>query len=329
MHTAVAPQVWVATVLLLAGLVTLDLVMLARRPGSLTLAHSVRWVIAYVLAAVLFGVALATWGPPDTGTEFFAGYVTEYSLSVDNLFVFLLIMAKFDVPANAQDKVLLIGIVFSMLLRGTFITGGSVLVSAASWSFLVFGLLLIYTAIGLLRGDDGPDEYEEFRLLRALRRAVPISDTYDADRLRVTVAGATMWSPIVVAVGAIALADVVFALDSIPAIFGLTRDPYVILSANAFALLGLRQLFFLVEGLLDRLVFLSYGLALILGFIGLKLVAEGLHGSHVEHVGPVEVPVIGIGPSLIFIIVVLTIVSAASLLKRVPAEADLTDLSED
>ena len=264
-------------------------------------------------------------GAAQTGTEFFAGYVTEYSLSVDNLFVFLLIMAKFDVPANAQDKVLLIGIVFSMLLRGTFIAGGSVLVSAASWTFLLFGMLLIYTAMGLLRGDDAPGEYEEFRLLRTLRRAVPISDTYDADRLRITVAGTTMWSPLVVAIGAIALADVVFALDSIPAIFGLTRDPFVILAANAFALLGLRQLFFLVEGLLDRMVYLSYGLALILGFIGFKLVAEGLHGSHVEHLGPVEVPVIGIAPSLTFIVVVLLVVAAASLLKNVPAEADLAD----
>jgi tellurite resistance protein TerC len=297
--------------------------MLARRPGSLTLGHSVRWVIAYVLAAVLFGVALVSWGPPDTGAAFFAGYVTEYSLSVDNLFVFLLIMAKFDVPPRAQAKVLLIGIVFSMLLRGTFIAGGTVLVSAASWTFLLFGLLLIYTAVGLLRGDDEPAEYEEFRLLRALRRAVPISETYDADRLRVTVAGATMWSPIVVAIGAIALADVVFALDSIPAIFGLTREPFVILAANAFALLGLRQLFFLVEGLLDRLVYLSYGLAVILGFIGLKLVAEGLHGSRVEHLGPVEVPVIGIAPSLTFIVIVLAGVSAASLLRgRVTARAE-------
>jgi tellurite resistance protein TerC len=314
-----------ATLVVLAALVTTDLVMLSRRQGALGLTRAVRWVLGYVLAAVLFGVALTTWGPPDTGAEFFAGYVTEYSLSVDNLFVFVLIMAKFDVPARAQDKVLLIGIVFSMLLRGTFIAGGSALVSTASWTFLLFGLLLIYTAVGLVRGDDESGEYEEFRLLRTLRRAIPISETYDADRLRVTVSGVPMWSPLVVAIGAIALADVVFALDSIPAIFGLTRDPFVILSANAFALLGLRQLFFLVEGLLDRMVYLSYGLALILAFIGFKLVAEGLHGAHVDEIGSVPVPLIGIGPSLTFIVVVLVVVAGASMLRGAVAPAELTD----
>ncbi len=325
MHSDLPLAAWVATGILLTLLVTVDLVMLSRWRGPLSLSRSVRWVLGYVLAATLFGASLVLWGPPATGAEFFAGYVTEYSLSVDNLFVFLLIMAKFDVPPRAQDKVLLIGIVFSMMLRGTFIAGGSVLVSAASWTFLLFGALLIYTAVGLLRGDDTRDEYEEFRLLRVLRRAVPISDTYDADRLRVTVEDARLWSPLVVAIGAIALADVVFALDSIPAIFGLTKDPFVILAANAFALLGLRQLFFLVEGLLERLVYLSYGLALILGFIGFKLVAEGLHGSHIERVGPVDIPVIGIGPSLTLIVVVLSIVAVASLLKGAPVQPDLAE----
>jgi tellurite resistance protein TerC len=279
------------------------------------------WVAGNVSAAVLFGIALLAVDG-HAGTEFFAGYLTEYSLSVDNLFVFLVIMNTFRVPAPARDRTLLIGIVLSFLMRAVLIVGGTVLVSAASWTFYLFGLLLVYTAVGLLRESEAAEEFQEYAVLRWLRRYLPIAPAYDADRLRTRVDGTRMWTPLVVVVAAIAVANVVFALDSIPAILGLTQDAFVILTANAFALLGLRQLFFVVEALLTRLVYLQPALALVLGFIGVKLVLEGLRGSHVDHLGALAVPEIGILPSLAFIVGVLAIAAVASLTVGVRPPAD-------
>ena len=321
MHTTVPPILWLGATITLLLLVAADLVAVARRDERPTLRTCLWWVGANVTAAALFGVALlATDGR--AGTEFFAGYLTEYSLSVDNLFVFLVIMNTFGVPAYARDRTLLIGIVLSFVMRAALIIGGTWLVSAASWTFYLFGLLLVYTAVGLLKEQDQDEEFQEYAVLRWLRRYLPIGPAYDGDRLRTMVDGRRMWTPLVAVVAAIAVANVVFALDSIPAILGLTTDAFVILTANAFALLGLRQLFFVVEALLTRLVYLQPALALVLAFIGVKLILEGLRGSHIEHLGALTVPEIGILPSLAFIVGVLGIAAIISLAvgERTPAD---------
>jgi len=318
-HTSVPPSLWIVATVVLVLLVGADLLAVARRTERPSLRTCLWWVALNVSAAVLFGVALlAADGRP--GTEFFAGYLTEYSLSVDNLFVFLVIMNTFGVPSAARDRTLLIGIVLSFLMRAVLIVGGTVLVAAASWSFYLFGLLLVYTAVGLLRGQEQEEVFEEYRLLRRLRRHLPMAPSYVGDRLRTRVDGQMVWTPLVVVVAAIALANVVFALDSIPAILGLTQDTFVILTANAFALLGLRQLFFVVEALLSRLVHLQPALALVLGFIGVKLVLEGLRGSHVDHLGALAVPEVGILPSLAFIVAVLGVAAVLSTRPRTPPD---------
>ena len=311
MSSSVSPSIWVVTALVLVAMVVVDLVVLGRRTGPITLGTSLRWVGLYVGLAVLFGIGLLAVDR-QAGSEFFAGYLTEYSLSVDNLFVFMLIMAKFQVPVAAQDRALLIGIVLSLFMRAVLIAGGAALVSAASWAFYIFGALLIYTAVGLLREDE-EEEFNEYAVIRALRRVVPLSRDYDGANLRTRIDGRRMWTPLMIVVASIAIANVVFALDSIPAILGLTQDTFVILTANAFALLGLRQLFFVVEGLLSRLVFLKYGLAVVLAFIGFKLVTEGLEGEHVEKVLGVVVPHISTLFSLAVIGGALVVAATASL----------------
>jgi TerC family integral membrane protein len=323
MNSSVSPVVWVVTALVLVAMVALDLYVMGRRTGPITLAVSLRWVAFYVGLAVVFGIGLLLVDR-QAGSEFFAGYLTEYSLSVDNLFVFMLIMAKFQVPVGAQDRALLIGIVGSLFMRAVLIAGGAALVSAASWAFYVFGALLIYTAVGLIRGEED-EEFNEYAVIRAIRRVVPLSMDYDGARLRTRVEGRRMWTPLMIVVASIAVANVVFALDSIPAILGLTQDTFVILTANAFALLGLRQLFFVVEGLLARLVYLKYGLAVVLGFIGVKLVAEGLHGEHVDHIARLTVPTISTLFSLCVIAGALAVAASASLVRSRVAEPVAND----
>lgn len=315
MVSAVPMSAWIATLVLLAAIVFVDLRVIARRDHEVTLGEAARWVGVYVALALAFGVVVAATAGGQTGAEFFSGYITEYSLSVDNLFVFVIIMSRFAVPPLAQDKVLYIGIVLSMVMRAVFIFAGAALISAASWSFYLFGALLIYTAVTLLRDDDEEPDLSEHRLLRGLRRVLPMTGDHHGGRLVVRTDGRRRFTPIVIAISAIGLANVIFALDSIPAIFGLTQDAFVIFTANAFALMGLRQLYFLVGGLLERLVYLNIGLAAILAFIGVKLVIEALHGSHIEHLGAVPLPEIGIATSLGFIVVVLLAAALASLAK--------------
>lgn len=314
MTSSVSPVVWAVTAAVLVSMVALDLAVMARRSEPVTLGSSLRWVGLYVGLAVAFGIGLVLVDG-QAGSEFFAGYLTEYSLSVDNLFVFMLIMAKFQVPLAAQDRALLIGIVLSLLMRAVLIAGGAALVTAAAWAFYVFGALLIYTAVTLLRDDD-EEEFREYAVLRMLRRVLPLSMEYDGARLRTHVGGRGMWTPLMIVVASISLANVVFALDSIPAILGLTQDTFVILTANAFALLGLRQLFFVVEGLLARLVHLKYGLAVVLGFIGIKLITEGLHGEHIEHIARLAVPHISTWLSLAVIGLALAGATLTSLTAR-------------
>jgi TerC family integral membrane protein len=240
--------------------------------------------------------------------------VTEYSLSVDNLFVFMIIMARFAVPELAQDKVLYIGIVVSMVLRAVCIAAGAAAISAFNWVFYLFGAFLVYTAVKLLlAGDNDEEDFREGPVLRLVRRVLPTSPAYDGNRLVTRQDGRRLFTPLVLVIAAIGIANVVFALDSIPAIFGLTTHTYIVFTANAFALMGLRQLFFLVGGLLERIVYLNIGLAVILGFIGAKLVFEALEGSHVEHLGSIPLPHIGILFSLCFIAGTLAVTTVASL----------------
>lgn len=315
MSGGVPAAVWVLTISGFVLVVALDLLLVSRRRTEITTRSAVRWLAAYVGLAVLFGLALVAWGPAGTGGEFFAGYVTEYSLSVDNLFVFLVVITRMRVPGVAQDRVLLIGIVLSMVLRAVFILAGAAAISAASWTFYALGGFLLYTAATLaVEGDTEEGEHEDHRLVALLRRVLPLDDEYAGARFTVRgPRGRRLFTPLVLAVAAIAVANVVFAVDSIPAIFGLTTNPYVVLTANAFALMGLRQLYFVVEVLLSRLRFLRYGLVVILALIGVKLILEAMVTTHVDHVGGWRVHEISTSASLGAIVVILLAVTVASL----------------
>ena len=310
------PVVWVLTIIGLLAIVAFDLIVIARRNHTVTIKDATRWVLFYVGLAGLFALGLFLFSPGQSGSEFVAGYITEYSLSVDNLFVFVIIMARFAVPSLAQDKVLYIGIVVSMLLRAIFILAGAAAISAASWVFYIFGAFLVYTAVRLaIEGENEESDFQENVVIRAMRRILPLQHDYDGAKLVTRTDGRRMLTPLVIVISAIGMANVIFALDSIPAIFGLTQDAYIVLTANAFALMGLRQLYFLIGGLLERIVYLNVGLSVILAFIGVKLIIEALHGSHIDDIGAIHLPDIGILTSLGFIIGTLFVTTVVSLLK--------------
>jgi tellurite resistance protein TerC len=330
MVSAVSPQVWIITIVALLAIVAFDLIVIARRNHTVTIKDATRWVLLYVGLAAVFAGILFVLNPGASGSEFVAGYITEYSLSVDNLFVFVIIMARFAVPPLAQDKVLYIGIVVSMLLRAVFILAGAAAIAAASWVFYIFGAFLVYTAVRLaLEGENDEADFQENAVLRGLRRVLPFSHDYDGAKLVSKVDGRRVLTPLVIVIAAIGMANVIFALDSIPAIFGLTQDAYVVLTANAFALMGLRQLYFLIGGLLERIIYLNVGLSVILAFIGVKLIIEALHGSHIDDIGAIHLPHIGIATSLGFIAGTLLVTTVASLIKsgydrrRVEVKVDL------
>ena len=310
---------WLATIGGLVAIILADLFLVDHRPHAVTAREATRWVLFYVALAVAFGIGLWLFAGGVAAGEFFAGYITEYSLSVDNLFVFVLIMAAFRVPAEHQHRVLLVGIVIALVMRGAFIAVGSAAIHAFSWVFYLFAAVLIVTAVNVAR--QGTEHDEEFT-----ENAAPAADAAGrAGHLRVPrVAlvrpgrGRRMVTPMLVVMVAIGSTDLLFALDSIPAIFGLTQEPFLVFTANAFALMGLRQLYFLLGGLLSKLVYLSYGLAVILGFIGVKLVLEALHENNLPFINggqPVPVPTVGILLSLSVIIGVLAITTVASLVK--------------
>jgi tellurite resistance protein TerC len=313
----VPPAVWILTALGFVAIVVLDLVVIARRKSAVTIRQATLWVIFYVALAALFAVGLFVFRDTRSGSEFVAGYITEYSLSVDNLFVFVIIMARFAVPPLAEDKVLYVGIVVSLVLRAGFIVAGAAALAAASWVFYLFGALLVYTALQLaMESDDEEVDFRENVVLRAMRRVLPVSQDYAGSSVTTRVAGRWMLTPMVIVIAAIGIANVVFALDSIPAIFGLTQDAYIVFAANAFALMGLRQLYFLIGNLLKRIIYLNYGLSLVLAFIGVKLFIEALRGSHVDSIGPARLPEIGTTVSLGFIVLALAMASLASLAKN-------------
>ncbi|MEV0162739.1 TerC family protein [Nonomuraea fuscirosea] len=301
--------IWLATIGGFCVVLAFDFWLVARNPHEPRFKECVAWVSFYVGLAVAFGVGLLLLSGPAHGGEFFAGWITEYSLSVDNLFVFLLIMSRFRVPREYRQKVLLIGIVLALLLRGGFIAAGAEAVTRFDWLFYVFGAFLVYTAWKLIGHEDEEAEFSENLALRTVRRVLPTTDTYHGARLTVH-HGRRMVTPMLIVMIAIGTTDLLFALDSIPAIFGLTKEPYLVFTANAFALMGLRQLFFLIGGLLDRLVYLSKGLSVVLAFIGVKLILEALH-----HDGVSWAPEIPIMVSLGVIIGTLAVTTVLSLLK--------------
>jgi tellurite resistance protein TerC len=300
---------WAATLALLAALLLFDLLYSGRRPHAVGFREAVFWSVLYVAVALLFGVAFGIVAGWDLGAQYFAGYIVEKSLSVDNLFVFLIIMSTFAVPPEQQSRVLTMGIIAALTLRAVFIAAGAALLDAFSFMFLVFGLALIATAVQLFRHRAEDPSIDDNLLVAAARRLLPLTSRYDGPRLLVRVDGRRLLTPLFLVLVAIGSTDLLFALDSIPAVFGVTQHAYIVFVANAFALLGLRALFFLVSGLLDRLVYLSTGLALILAFIGIKLVL------HFAHLHSSAVPEISTGVSLAVIVVLLASVTAASLIK--------------
>jgi tellurite resistance protein TerC len=307
-----------ATFVVLGLLLVVDLAYVARRPHAPSMKEASLWVAFYVSLALTFAVVLLAVAGARPAGEFVAGWLTEYSLSVDNLFVFVVIMSRFAVPRANQQFVLMVGIILSLVLRGGFIVVGAAAIERFSWVFYLFGAFLVYTAITLARsGETDEDDFKENALVRWARRMLPISAGYEGARVVTFEAGRRMLTPMVIVFLAIGSTDLLFALDSIPAIFGLTKDPFIVFTATLFALMGLRQLYFLLGGLLDRLVYLSLGLAVILGFIGVKLVLEALHTNELPFVNggePLDVPTIPILTSLAVIVGVLAVTTVASLL---------------
>ncbi|MDH6113312.1 tellurite resistance protein TerC [Kitasatospora sp. MAP12-15] len=307
----VSLALWITTAGVLTALIAADFFIGGRKPHEVSIKEAGTWTVVWVVLALIFGGFLWWSHGAQPAGEFIAGYITEKSLSVDNLFVFILIMGKFAVPRIYQQRVLMVGVIIALVLRAVFIAGGAALVTTFSWVFYLFGAFLVWTAWKLIKEaraeHDDEQEYEENRLLRAIERRVPSTGVYHGTKLFVRTGGRRLMTPMLVVMLAIGTTDVLFALDSIPAIFGLTQEPYIVFTANAFALMGLRQLYFLIGGLLKKLVHLSYGLSVILGFIGVKLVLHALHesGAHV--------PEIGIPFSLGFIVLVLAVTTASSL----------------
>ena len=284
--------IWLLTLGGLSAVIIFDLILaVLRRNKETTMTEAGIWTVVYVTAALVFGYFLPNWTTdPNAQKEFFAGWLTEYALSVDNIFVFVIILSRLQVEKTKQQLVLLLGIIIALVLRGGFIAAGSAILEKFTWAFFIFGAFLIFTAYRLLTEHGGGDEWKEDRLVSFLRRK-----------------GATTFTIALVSLG---FTDLVFALDSIPAIFGITQDPYIVVCANIFALMGLRQLYFLLQGLLERLVFLSKGLSFILAFIGLKMIIEAFHGIGIHEI---KLPHIPIEASLGVIVLTLIVTAVASL----------------
>ncbi|MFG6200492.1 TerC/Alx family metal homeostasis membrane protein [Nonomuraea sp. JJY05] len=305
MPLSVSLSAWLLTGVAVAVVIVIDLVAgRGRRPSPL---QAGVWVGVYLILAVAFGVGLGLVAGVDSAVQFFAGYLTEYSLSVDNLFVFGVVMAAFAVPAAQQARVLLIGIAAALVLRGLFILAGAAAIDRFSATFYLFGALLIFAAVQLVRHRGVQPDIARNPVLRLVARTLPTTPDYHGTAWMIRVAGRRLLTPMAMVIVAIALCDVMFALDSIPAIFGLTQEPYLVFTANAFALMGLRQLYFLLGGLLDRLVYLSHGLALVLAFIGVKLIAQAAHDTFPQ------IPQIPVWLSLTVILTVLAATTIASL----------------
>ncbi|MGV9676681.1 TerC/Alx family metal homeostasis membrane protein [Nocardia sp. NPDC003482] len=311
LHTIGSPWLWAATIAGALVLLALDFVV-TRKPHEVSMREAVGWTVFYLALPVLFGLGVwwAYGGTP--ATEFFTGYLLEKSLSVDNLFIFMLLLSAFAVPAALAQRVLLFGIVGALALRGIFIALGAAALASLDWAFLLFGLILLITALKLLRdavrGEEQQVDISSMRSVRFMRRLMPVTDDYRGTRMTVREAGRRALTPLALVVTAVMATDLVFAVDSVPAVYGVTGDPYLVFATNAFALLGLRALYFVLQAVLSRLVHLAYGLAVILAFIGLKLV---LHWAHEVWPGVPEIPTLA---SLGVIVVTLGVVTVTSLL---------------
>ncbi len=291
-------SIWLITIGALIGVLALDLLLaIRRRNQETTTKEAAIWTVIYVAAAIIFGWTIGSWENPQARSEFFAGWLTEYSLSIDNVFVFIVILSRLKISKEKAQLVLLIGIILALVLRGAFIAAGAALIHRFVAIFFLFGVFLLYTAWHLAKDEDESNDWQESRLIKTLAAR-----------------GAT---PFTVALVAIGTTDLLFALDSIPAIFGLTKDPYIVFTANAFALMGLRQLYFLLGDFLNRLIYLSKGLAIVLGFIGIKLIFEALHGIGVHSIGPVKVPEVSLAVSLGVIVAALGVTTLISLTRSV------------
>ena len=284
---------WEVTIAVLIAVILIDLaIAIAHRNQETSFKEAAIWTAFYVCAAIAFGISLGYWHTKQSRTEFFAGWITEYSLSIDNLFIFILILGRLKVEKTKEQLVLLFGIIVALILRAIFIVAGSAIINRFTWVFFLFGAFLLYTAYGLIKESDHK-EWKEGKIIQLLRKR-----------------GA---STMTIAMVALAVTDLVFALDSIPAIFGLTKDPYIVFTANVFALMGLRQLYFLIGGLMKRLIYLTKGLSIILGFIGVKLIIEAFHGMDIHYIGGFHIPEIALNFSLTVIISILAITTIASL----------------
>ena len=289
----ISTQEWVFTIVALVAIATIDLIVaILRRHKKTTVLEAALWTLFYLSIAIAFGLFLPQWGDDQMQREFFAGWLTEYALSVDNLFVFILILTKLRIEKEKQHLVLLIGILFAIVLRAIMIAAGASLIAKFGWIFFIFGAFLVYTA-WKLAFESKEEEWEEGRILTFFR--------------------SKGFSNILIALVALGMTDLLFAVDSIPAIFGLTQNPYVVITANIFALMGLRQLYFLLEELLERLIYLAKGLSVILGFIGIKLFLEGFHQIHIDEIAGVHLPEISIETSLTTIVSILIVTAVTSL----------------
>ena len=312
--------IWTATIVAVAALLIFDFYSHVKTPHEPTLREAGFWSAVYIGLALVFGVGLWWASGSERGLEYFAGFLTEKSLSVDNLFVFLLIMSTFAVPRQYQQKVLLIGVAIAIVMRGIFIALGAAIIENFSWIFYIFGAFLLYTGWKLAKaGEDEDEEYHENAFIRYVRRIFPVTESYVGDSMFLVRNGRRMITPMAIVMLAIGSTDLLFAFDSIPAIFGLTKEPYIVFTANAWALLGLRQLYFLLGGLLERLVYLSYGLAFILVWIGIKLIVHAMHENELAFINGGEhitvIPEIPTWLSLVVILLTITVAAVFSLRK--------------
>lgn len=315
----------IITFVVLALFFIVDLFVIGRRPHVPSTKECVQHIAFFVVMALIFGGCIWFFAGSKPAIEFYSGWLTEYSLSIDNLFVFVIIMSNFAVPKQIQKYVLSVGITIALIFRGLFILIGAALITRFTWVFFIFGAFLIYTALKLVLGGDEDEEYHENGIIRALRKVIKITDDYDGEKLRTTKNGVRYWTPMLIVFLTIGTTDVMFAFDSIPAIFGLTKDPFLVFTSNVFALLGLQQLYFLLGALLDKLVYLPIGLSVVLGFIGVKLIMEALHGNTLPFINGGEgvhwVPEVPIWLSLAVIVLAIGGAALASVVKMKQVES--------
>ncbi|WP_426002567.1 TerC family protein [Paenarthrobacter sp. NyZ202] len=327
--------VWfeVGSFVVLGIILLIDLLLVVKRPHEPSMKEAGLWVAFYVTLALIFAVAMFFFAGHEYGGQFIAGWVTEYSLSIDNLFVFIIIMARFSVPRKYQQEVLMVGIIIALILRGIFIALGAVVIEQFSWVFYIFGAFLLWTAWKQAKDSGEDEENTENALITRLRKVLPMSETFDGGKIRTTVNGKNVFTPMLIVFITIGMTDLLFAVDSIPAIFGLTQSAFIVFTANIFALMGLRQLYFLLGGLMNRLIYLKHALSVILAFIGVKLVLHAMHvnelpfingGQHIEWAP--EIPTF---VSLGVIVGTIVIAVVASLLSPAARQAKIDERLEE